>query len=137
MGRFRVEFQIANHRDVILADNDAIDPGRVRRSIISGVVDTGATRLILPTSAAAALGLPESGETSVRFADGRTARRTVVSDAEIVIQGRSGTFSAVLEPNRTEALIGAIVLEELDFLVDCANQRLVPRDPNTTITEIE
>ena len=31
----------------------------------------------------------------------------------------------------------AIVLEDLDFLVDCANGRLVPRDPKHIISEVE
>ena len=35
------------------------------------------------------------------------------------------------------ALIGAIVLEDLDLLVDCTNQRLVPRDPKYVVSEIE
>jgi hypothetical protein len=42
-----------------------------------------------------------------------------------------------VEPGRESALIGMIVLEDLDFLVDCAGQRLVPRDPNQIISEVE
>jgi hypothetical protein len=42
-----------------------------------------------------------------------------------------------VEPGRTDALIGAIVLEQLDFLPDCTHGELVPRDPNTIIAEIE
>ena len=34
-------------------------------------------------------------------------------------------------------MIGAIVLEDLDFLVDCAKQCLVPRDPDYVVNEIE
>jgi len=30
-----------------------------------------------------------------------------------------------------------IVLEDLDFLVDCNKQRLVPRDPDFVVSEIE
>jgi hypothetical protein len=39
--------------------------------------------------------------------------------------------------NGRTALIGAIVLEELDFLVDCTNQRLIPRDKRIVVNEIE
>ena len=53
------------------------------------------------------------------------------------IQGRDGVFSAIVEPGRSEALIGAIVLEDLDFLVDCAQQKLIPRDPTYIVSEIE
>lgn len=46
-------------------------------------------------------------------------------------------FKAMVEPRRTEALVGAIVLEDLDFLVDSTHQRLVPRDPKMIISEAE
>jgi hypothetical protein len=51
--------------------------------------------------------------------------------------GRRGTFRAILEPDRTDALIGAIVLAGLDLLVDCHIQSLHPRDPDQIIAEIE
>jgi hypothetical protein len=50
--------------------------------------------------------------------------------------GRDGVFTAVVEPKRRTALIGAIVLEDLDFLVDCT-QQLVPRDPRFVVSEVE
>ena len=92
---------------------------------------------MLPESAVGALGLRETGETSVRFADGRRVKRKVVGDVELSIFGRTGVFSAVVEPGRDDALVGAIVLEELDLIVDCVSQKLKPRDPDTTITEVE
>jgi len=51
--------------------------------------------------------------------------------------GRQETFQPVVEPNRTAARIGAIVLETLDLVVDCRTQTLHPRDPDRIITEIE
>ena len=47
-------------------------------------------------------------------------------------------FTAVVEPGRADALIGAIVLEELDFVPDCSRQALLPaRDPLGMIAEID
>ena len=46
-------------------------------------------------------------------------------------------FEVTLEAKRDTALIGAIVLEDLDFLVDCEKQRLVPRDPKFILSEAE
>jgi hypothetical protein len=43
----------------------------------------------------------------------------------------------VVEPKRETALLGAIVLEDLDLLVDFQNERVVPRDPSGAIFEIE
>ena len=38
---------------------------------------------------------------------------------------------------RQDALIGAMVLEQLDLLVDCTTQTLRPREPDSILTEIE
>ena len=112
-------------------------PDKVRRARLSGVVDTGATRLVLPESIATALGLIERGETNVKYADGRRATKKIVGEVELEFAGRRGVFSAVVEPNRTDALIGAIVMEELDLVPDCSTQTLRPRDPNEILTELE
>jgi len=137
VGRFSVEFDIANHEDVVQAKKGHISLEQVRRARISGVVDTGATRLVLPASVVASLGLPESGQVTVRMADGRRETKTIVSDAQVDLQRRSSVCTAVVEPGRSDALIGAIVLEELDFVPDCTAQTLVPRDPRGIFAELD
>ncbi|MBW3542428.1 MAG: aspartyl protease family protein [Planctomycetes bacterium] len=137
MGRFSVEFDIANHEDVILARRGSLPESDVRRVTLSGVVDTGATRLVLPGAVVKQLGLPSSGKTRVRYADGRRASRPMVRDAEVRLLGRTGTFAAAVEPKRDTALIGAMVLEDLDFIVDPLHECLVPRDPDMIVSELE
>ncbi len=137
MGRITLEFTIANYRDVVAAEASLLPPEQVRRVTLRGVVDTGATRLVLPESAVDQLGLPHSGQATVRFADRQTALRAMVKDVSVELLGRQGVFTAVVEPGRDTALIGAIVMEDLDFLVDCATQTLRPRDPDTIISEVE
>jgi predicted aspartyl protease len=138
MGRFSVEFVIANYRDVVRsATGEPVLDSKAKRMVVSGVVDSRAARLVLPKSVADQLQLPSDGETIVRYTDQRRQKRARVGDAWIELQGRHGVFSAVVEPDRKDALIGAIVLEELDLLVDCTTQTLHPRDPDTILTEIE
>ncbi len=137
MGRFAIEFDIANYEDILAQRKKKLAPEKVRRRRISGVIDPGATRLVLPQTVAKDLGLPVTGKVKVRYADGRRSLRKEAEGAYVTIQGRSGDFKAVLEKNRSTALIGAIVLEDLDFLVDCSKQRLVPRDPDFVLNEIE
>jgi predicted aspartyl protease len=137
MGRFSVEVDVANHEDLVRAEVGAISPDQVRRARIRGVVDSGATRLVIPESLAKQLGLETSGTVKVRNADGRMSQRPIARYVQLTYGGRDGVFSAVVEPERESALIGAIVLEELDFVVDCVAQRLVPRDPKQIIAEVE
>jgi hypothetical protein len=92
---------------------------------------------VIPESVAKQLGLESSTTSKVRYVDGRTAQRAIAKDVHLAYSGRDSTFSAVIEPRRDSALIGAIVLEELDLVVDCTTQRLVPRDPKQIISEIE
>jgi predicted aspartyl protease len=137
MGRFSVEFEVANAIDVALASQRKLSPGKVRRLRISGVVDPGATRLVLPASVVKALGVPKVDRITVRYADRRKLQRDRVGQIDVTLQGRTGLFDAIVEPKRQTALIGAIVLESLDFLVDCTLQKLVPRDPKYIISEAE
>ena len=137
MGRFSVQLVVANNRDIVQAAPDVPIPDGVKHLVLSGVVDSGAARLVLPQRAVDELQLQTHGETTVRYADGRRQRRSVVSNVWLQLLGRDGVFSAVVETGREDALIGAIVLEELDLLVDCTSQALRPREADFILTEIE
>ena len=135
MGRFSVDLELANNEDVMLARLGHITPDQVRRVKIRGVVDTGATRLVIPAFVAKQLGVPKAGKINACYADGRKAVRELVDGVHLELLGRSSVFKAAIEPKRESVLIGAIVLEDLDFLVDSMQQRLFPRDPKMIVSE--
>jgi predicted aspartyl protease len=105
--------------------------------MVRSVIDPGAAMLVLPQAVVKRLGLRAGGTAEVRYADGQRAKRCEAKGACITILGRDDTFTAVVEPKRSTALVGAIVLEALDLLVDCKNQCVIPRDPSGPIYEIE
>lgn len=137
MGRFSVEIDLANDGDLVRASASLITPDQVRRERVRGVVDSGATRLVIPEAVARRLGLEMSGTTQVRYADGRLAVRPIARRISLSYGGRESVFNAIVEPGRESVLIGAIVMEDLDLLIDCTGQRLVPRDPKQIISEVE
>lgn len=137
MGRFAVEVELANFKDLTRAEDGLISPEQVRKVRIRGVVDSGATYLVIPESVAKQLGAETPGRVKVRYADGRTAERPVAKHVHLSYGGRDSVFDAIVEPGRESALIGAIVLEVLDYRVDCTEQRLVPRDPKQITAEVE
>jgi predicted aspartyl protease len=137
VGRFSVEIEIANNDDLALVRRGLLPADKVRRRRIPGTVDSGAAKLVLPQAVVKQLGLPVGTKINVRYADGRTAERRQAEEVYVELLGRHGTFTAIVEPRRKTALIGAIVLEDLDLLVDCQRQRLVPRDPSGPVYEIE
>jgi hypothetical protein len=136
MGRVTVEFEVSNYADVKMVEGGHLTSDKIRKIKLAGIVETGAARLVLPEAVGKQLGLPVSGQALVRFADQRTAQRDVANDAYVQLMGRSGVFHAILEPSRTDALLGAIVMEDLDLIVDCGAQKLQPRDPHALVTEI-
>lgn len=137
MGRFSVQIEVANNDDLALVRRGVLPEDQVRRRTIRAIVDSGATKLVLPESLVKELGLPRGDKIKVRYADGRTAERRGAEGVYVALLGRHGTFTAVVEPKRETALLGAIVLEDLDLLVDCPNEQLVPRDPRGIVHEIE
>ena len=137
MGCFSVEIEVANNQDVVLAAVDRIKPEQVRRVKLQGVVDSGATRLVLPKKVVEQLGLPLGEKVKVLYADKRRALRHKVTNVWLKMLSRDGVFDALVEPKRDTALIGAIVLETLDYVVDCIAQKVAPRDPKYIVSEIE
>jgi predicted aspartyl protease len=137
MGRVYVEVELTNAEDLVRVKDGTLTKDKVRRVRTTGTVDTGANYLVIPKSIATQLGVPEAGKATVAYADRRKGTRTVVENVRVDLLGRHGNFRAIVEPRRTDALLGAIVLEDLDLLVDCTTQAVHPRDPNRIIAEIE
>lgn len=137
LGRVTVELMVVNNRDLQMAEGGALAPEKVRRFQLEGIVDTGSTLLVLPGDVANRLGLPKSRNVSVGYADNRSGTRALVEQVGLELLGRRGTFEAIVEPDRTTALVGAVVLESLNLLVDCAKTQIYPRDPNHYVTEVE
>jgi clan AA aspartic protease len=137
MGRISAELELANYDDMARAAAGDIPSESIRRLTVSGIVDTGATKLVIPQHVVDRLGLKTIGRSGVRYADGRTGDRPVAGTIHLTWGGRSCVFDAIVEPDRDSALIGAIVLENLDLIIDCQRQTLAPRDPKRMIFEAE
>jgi predicted aspartyl protease len=137
VGRFSVDVEVANNDDLALMYRGVLPPDQVRRETIPGVVDSGAAMLVLPQAVVKRLGLRLGKKVEVRYADGRRTQRREAKGVALTLLGRDDTFTAIIEPKRQNALIGAIVLEALDLLLDCKTHQVVPRDPSGPIYEIE
>ena len=133
VGRVTSEVVLANNEDLALASRGALAPENVRRVRAKGIVDTGANHVVLPKMIADQLGLPIHGHATVRYAD----NRTVVKQLSLEVAGREGTFRAIVEPDRDSVLIGVLVLEDLDLIVDPGRETLVPRDPEHFTSVVE
>jgi len=132
-----MKVELANERDVVLAQAGHIPDEDVRRLVLEAWVDTGASRLVLPQWAVDQLGVPVVGKTKATLADQSEIQRDVVRYVWLKLLGREGVFTAIVEPNRQDGLLGAIVLEDLDMIPDCVTGTCYPRDPKQIITVLE
>lgn len=116
--RHTAEIKLVNLRDLFLVQTGAMNPEDVRRlTIDDALVDTGATRLCLPTSLIERLGLTPVSVRTARTAAG-IVERTVYSEVEYTLLERSSTIRVTNLPEGSPVLIGHMVLEELDLCVD-------------------
>ena len=118
MGKVMAKIKLQNSVDLNNARSGLLHSEQVRTLEMEGLVDTGATLLVIPEEVAAFLGLPEVGKRPIRLADGRVRNFPVVGDLRIEILGRDMSTDAVLIPIGTTILIGQVVLETLDLVVD-------------------
>ena len=83
-------------------------------------------KLYLRSSVIQQLGLRPVGEIRSRTMSARLETRRVFSPVALQIQGRTGRFDVVELPDSLPNIVGQIPLEDLDWVVDCSNQKLIP-----------
>ena len=116
--RHTAQIKLVNLRDLLLMETGAMNPKEVRQlTVEDALVDTGATRLCLPTSLIEQLGLKPVDKRTARTATG-IVERTVYSEVEYTLLDRSSTIRVTNLPEGSPVRIGHMVLEELDLCVD-------------------
>ncbi len=125
MGRTSEKVKVENYGDIFNVALGTLDEGQVRTAEVDAVVDTGATYLCLPPTVIEQLGLLYSHTRDVKTANGSVQRR-VFKGADVTIQGRNEQMSVMENDEDTPPLIGYLVLEALDFVVDPKGEHLIP-----------
>lgn len=125
MGRVVAEIVVENIADALAAAQGNVSAEQVRRVIIhDALVDIGATFLSLPRSIIEQLGLIKISAKRVLTSKG-PAESSLYAAVRLIIQGRFCTTDVMEVPDGVSALIGQIPLENLDFVVDPRNQKLI------------
>ena len=124
MGQVKIEITIRNARDVVMARLGHLPPEQVHTYTTQGLIDTGATRSVLPPFVAERLGLIRLSRTEARYANGLLEEVDVTEPFLVEILGREASDDAMVLGE--DVLLGVTILEKLDLLVDCMRQRLIP-----------
>ena len=124
MGQVKIEITLRNARDVVMARLGHLPPEQVHTYTTQGLIDTGATRSVLPPFVAERLGLIRLSRTEARYAYGLLEEVDVTEPFLVDILGREASDDAMVLGE--DVLLGVTILEKLDLLVDCTHRRLIP-----------
>jgi len=104
---------------------------------IEAVIDAGATMSVLPMDLIQKLGLEKIDEVNV-YADNSIKRKEVYGWVILEIAGRKAVFDVLAENEGAQPLIGQIVLERLDLVIEPSTRKVIPnpRSPETPMIEI-
>ena len=105
---------------------------------VDAVIDTGATMVVLPQNIVGKLMLRKMREVKVRYANNTTETKSIYGVVTIEIKGRTGNFDVLTEAQGSQPLIGQVVLEILDLVVDPRTRTLIPNpvSPEMPMMEI-
>ncbi len=127
MGEVKVSLLVENAFDRERYLEGELPEEKIRLVEIKALVDTGATMLMLPQEITEKLGLRIRGKVIVTYADERKEELYRAGIITVRIGERDTDVDCVVGHPNSEALVGQIILEAMDLLVDCTKQELVPR----------
>jgi clan AA aspartic protease len=124
MGQVHVQVILTNYREAVLARLGQLDASQVHRYETEALIDTGATRSVLPPAVAERLGLMRLDHIEAQYANGTFEEVDLSEVFTIELLGRRANEDAMIMG--AHILLGVTVLEKLDLMVDCNRNRLVP-----------
>jgi predicted aspartyl protease len=125
MGIVLVTALIENYDDVKSAEKGLISSADVRRIQVDDArVDTGATYVSMPLRLINQLGLKRLKTVQARTTAGPVTFG-IFEPVKLTIQGRDCEVRVAEVADNCPVLIGFLPLEQLDFVVDSKNQRLI------------
>jgi predicted aspartyl protease len=127
MGEIVVNIHLENFVDRTLQKQAQLGEERVRQHLMKAVADTGAVMLDLPQDVVEKLELETQRAVIVSYTDERREERPVAGAVTIKIGDRAMTTECIVGPPLSEALIGQVVIEELDLIADPQNRIPGPR----------
>jgi clan AA aspartic protease len=124
MGQVHVQVTLTNYREALLARLGQLDASQVHRYETEALIDTGAVRSAIPAAVADHLGLMRLRRTEAKYANGHVEEVDMTEVFTVAMLGRETDISAMVLGE--QILLGVTVLEDLDLMVDCNRNRLLP-----------
>ena len=129
MGLTYANITIQNGGDFEMARRHLIGEDEIREVTITAMVDTGSVQMAINEEIQYALGLEIYDYRPSILADGTRVRLPIVGPIIVKLFDRYSMTSALVLPNDSEPLLGAIPLEEMDLYVHPARNEILPIHP--------
>jgi len=121
----RENIVIVNESDEVLKRRGVID--QLRKVEVEALVDTGAVMMLIPQDMKEHLGLEDRGKAVVVLADERKIELPRAGAVRVEIAGRSFPTDCLVGPPGCEVLVGHLILEALDLVLDVVRGKVIPR----------
>ena len=122
-----MQLQLENQADRILLEAGQLQASTVRSAQVDALVDTGAVMVLLPQDLVERLGLPTNGSIIVTLANEQRVELPRARHLSLAIGDRQMDTDCLVGPPQSEPLVGHLVLERLDLIVDPLQRKVTPR----------
>lgn len=131
MGLVYAEIDLISVDDLVLQRRGFLDKDKIKQVRVNALVDSGAYMLSINETVRAQLDLPFIEKQFGTLADETLIEVDVVGPVEVRFENRRTTADAIVLPGDAEVLLGSILLEDMDVLIDSKQQKLVvnPKHP--------
>jgi clan AA aspartic protease len=129
MGEVRANIILSNLGDVEMYERGFLKEEAIRKIELDALVDTGATELVLPQDVVETLGLKVFEKVIITLANDQKAEMGNARSLLIKVCNRTMVTDCLVSPPLCEPLIGQIILERLDLIVN-------PREKTLTVNPL-
>ncbi|MGI8788267.1 MAG: clan AA aspartic protease [Pyrinomonadaceae bacterium] len=131
MGLVYAEIELFNAGELYNFRKGEISEDEVKQVKVNALVDSGSYMLTINDTIQNQLGLPLIEKQFSVLADDTEIEVEVVGPVEVRFENRRTSVDAIIIPNSSEVLLGAIPMEDMDVLIDPRERRLVvnPKHP--------
>ncbi|NML20134.1 hypothetical protein HHL16_04585 [Pseudoflavitalea sp. G-6-1-2] len=138
MGLVYANIELVNAWQQEAAKKHLIDKDEVRRMHTTVLVDSGATEMAINEVIQEIMQFPVADKRRIRLADESIITCDVVNCVEIRFENRICMTQAVVLPDDTEPLLGAIPMEAMDVIIHPKRQELIihPEHPEGAVSQL-
>lgn len=126
MGEIRAKVFLQNNDDIALFEAGYIPKTKVRQEEIDALVDTGAVMVLLPQDIVEKLGLKIFNKVVVTLANDEKVELQRAGTISLEVCEREMKTDCLVGPPLCEPLIGQLVLERLDLVLNPLKKTITP-----------